>query len=113
MHIPSAPKWDPAVDGLDMRDFSRRALEYERSLLPRGIVLPHEGQVWRVIRDCEVTFLALFSPGALGPEVLHVGVDHERGGARGRVDPSQRELHLESELGYPRAESDDQVGAET
>ncbi|MHC1769413.1 MAG: hypothetical protein AB9869_34875 [Verrucomicrobiia bacterium] len=72
MHIPSAPKWDPTVDGLDMRDFSRQALEFERSLLPRGIAFPREGQIWRVIRECEVTFLALFSSGSLGPEKGYV-----------------------------------------
>lgn len=57
---PLAPKWDRAVDGLDLRDCMRRAREFERSRLPSGIVFPREGQIWRAVRDCEIGFMAWF-----------------------------------------------------
>jgi hypothetical protein len=59
MRIPRAPKWDRAVDGLDISDFARRAQEFERSLLPHGI--PREGEIWRAIRNCPVFFMACFA----------------------------------------------------
>ena len=65
MHIPSAPKWDRTVDGLDMKDFTRRAQEFERSLLPQGV--PRAGEIWRTIRNCEVGFMAWFAKGPHGP----------------------------------------------
>ena len=65
MHIPLAPKWNKAVDGLDMEDFSRRARDFERSRLPQAIVFPLEGQLWQAIRDCEVGSMAWFSRAAV------------------------------------------------
>jgi hypothetical protein len=67
MHIPSEPKWDRAIDGLDMKDFTRQAQEFERSLFPRDMVFPREGEVWRAWRDCEVIYMAWFARAALGP----------------------------------------------
>ncbi len=64
MHIPLAPKWDPAVDGLDLRDYLRRALEYERSLVPPGTVFPRQGQVWEAVRNCEAGYLPWFIQGS-------------------------------------------------
>src|SRR5438309_938063 len=68
MHLPPAPVWDASVDSIDMKDFTRRARDFERSWLPRGIVLPREGQVWQAIRDCQVGFLAWFSKAALAQQ---------------------------------------------
>jgi hypothetical protein len=65
MHLPPAPIWDASVDGIDMKNFARQAQDFERSLLPRGIVFPREGQIWEAVRDCEVGFLAWYSEAAL------------------------------------------------
>jgi hypothetical protein len=51
-------KWDKTHDGLDFRDFSRWATEYEISHLPPGTIFPRPGQIWEAIRDCEVHFQA-------------------------------------------------------
>lgn len=66
MHIPPAPKWNPAVDGLDMGDFVRSAREFERSRLPGKTVFPREGEVWRAVRDSEVGFMAWFTDPLVG-----------------------------------------------
>jgi hypothetical protein len=61
MHIPPPPRWNKAVDGLDLEESVRQAQEFERSFLPRGIAFPREGQIWRTTRDCQVSFLAGFT----------------------------------------------------
>ncbi len=61
MKLPPLPKWNTRTDDIDSVDFLRRAQDYERSLLPVGIVFPRVGQVWETIRDCEVPFQVWFS----------------------------------------------------
>jgi hypothetical protein len=60
--------WLCTVDGIDLEDFARRARDVERSLLPRGIVFPCEGQVWEAVRDCQVGFLAWYSKATLAQQ---------------------------------------------
>ncbi len=52
-----------------MKDVVRRARDFERSFLPRGIVFPREGQIWEAVRDCQVGFLAWFTKAALVQEL--------------------------------------------
>jgi hypothetical protein len=61
MLIPSPPKWDPAVDGLDLADSLRQGREFERRFLPRNVVFPKEGQIWQALRECDVDLLAWYS----------------------------------------------------
>src|SRR4051794_5317858 len=60
MKLPPTPKWNKLTDDIDSEDYLRRAQEYERALLPSGIVLPRVGQVWQAVRDCEVWFRVMF-----------------------------------------------------
>ncbi len=68
MHVPPSPKWNRAIDGLELEESMRQAREFERSFFPRGIVFPREGQIWQAVRDCQVGFLAWFSKAALAPQ---------------------------------------------
>src|SRR2546430_2256426 len=61
MKLPPAPKWNKTTDDIDSADYLRRAQDYERSLLPAGIVFPRVGQVWETVRECEVWFRVIFS----------------------------------------------------
>ena len=56
MHLPPAPVWDASVDGIDLKDFARRAQDFERSLLPRGMVFPREGQIGRPSETAKSVF---------------------------------------------------------
>src|SRR5712692_497329 len=56
MRLPPPPKWDRTTDGLE--DAHKWAADYQRSLLPPGVVFPREGQIWETVRDCEVRFVA-------------------------------------------------------
>jgi len=56
MILPPPPKWDRATDGLE--DACQWAWAYERSLLPPDILFPRTGQIWEVVRDCDVHFIA-------------------------------------------------------
>ena len=85
MHLLPAPVWDKSVDGIDMKDFARRARDFERSRLPRDIVFPREGQIWEAIRDCQVGFLAWFSKAALAQQ----GVTAPTKGPLFPCDPAQ------------------------
>jgi len=51
-------KWDKTNDGLDVGDFARWLVEYERSHLPADTLFPRPGQVWETVRDCQVSFEA-------------------------------------------------------
>ena len=70
MHLTPAPIWNASFDGIDLNDFARRARDFERSLLPRGIVFPREGQIWVTIRDCRIGFLAWYSQAALKQQLV-------------------------------------------
>ncbi len=61
--LPPAPKWNKITDDIDWNDSQRRSQDYERSLLPRDFVFPRPGQIWTVVRDCEVP-----SPPLIGPK---------------------------------------------
>ena len=61
MKLPPAPKWNKTTDDIDSADYLRRAQDYERSLLPAGIVFPRVGQVWETVRECEVPFQVRFT----------------------------------------------------
>lgn len=52
--LPPIPKWNKATDDIDGADYLRRSEDLVRSLLPRNLVFPREGEVWEVVRDCEV-----------------------------------------------------------
>ena len=64
MKLPPPPKWDRANDGLE--DTGKWSADYERSLLPAGIIFPQAGQIWESVRDCEVNFIA-FIPKTILP----------------------------------------------
>src|SRR5215216_4863999 len=51
-----AVKWDPKIDGIDFGDFAQWLEDYERSLVPAQTIFPQEGQLWEVMRECELTF---------------------------------------------------------
>lgn len=80
--IPPAPKWDRTVDGV--QDGFRWAADYERSLLPPGLVFPRAGQVWEPVRDCDVRFVA-FIPRTILPS----GLARLRRGERVRIQPGE------------------------
>lgn len=61
MILPPVPKWNKTTDDLDTKDYKKRVRDYERSLLPPGIVFPRTGQVWETVHDCEVFFKAWFA----------------------------------------------------
>src|SRR6266850_4383763 len=52
--LPPIPKWNSSTDDIDGLDYRKRSEDFERSLLPRNLVFPREGQVWELVRDCEV-----------------------------------------------------------
>jgi hypothetical protein len=52
--LPPIPKWNDLTDDIDGADYMKRSEDFERSLLPKDLVVPREGQVWEVVRDCEV-----------------------------------------------------------
>jgi hypothetical protein len=56
MKLPPIPKWNRTTDDIDYGDFCRRSLDYERSLLPRGIVFPQADEIWETVRECQVHF---------------------------------------------------------
>jgi hypothetical protein len=58
MKLPPVPKWNKTTDDIDTADFLRRSQDYERSLLPPDLNFPRTGQIWEVVRDCEVNFMA-------------------------------------------------------
>ena len=55
--LPPLPKWNKTTDDIDSADFARRSQDYERSLLPPGLVFPRAGQIWEAVRECEVHVL--------------------------------------------------------
>jgi len=72
MHIIlPTPKWNKTTDDLDSGDLAlnsvRLAQDYERSLLPHGIIFPRPSQIWEALRDCDVNFNAFFTGPALKP----------------------------------------------
>ena len=52
--LPPIPKWSQAVDDIDGLDYRERSQDFERSLLPNSLVFPRDGEVWEVVRNCEV-----------------------------------------------------------
>src|SRR4051812_36274662 len=52
--LPPIPKWNNLTDDIDGLDYRERSQDFERSFLPKDLVFPREGQVWEVVRDCEV-----------------------------------------------------------
>ena len=69
MTTPRPPDWKKTFEDLlrERRDVSVNddefhwAIDYERSLLPPDTVFPCGNQVWEVMQDCEVRFIAGFS----------------------------------------------------
>ena len=72
------------MDGIDAADFFSRSQDYERSLLPRGVVFPRGGQVWETVCDCEVR-ARTYIMGPKGP-VLWPNIPLRKG-ARVRILP--------------------------
>jgi len=52
--LPPIPKWNNLTDDIDGLDYRKRSEDFERSLLPKDLVFPREGQIWELVRDCEV-----------------------------------------------------------
>jgi len=59
--LPPVPKWNPGVDGIDQGDYMRRAEDFERAFLPKNLMFPREGEVWEVVRDCEISDRAVWN----------------------------------------------------
>ena len=53
--LPPIPKWNNLTDDIDGLDYRKRSQDFERSLLSGNLVFPREGQVWEVLRDCEIS----------------------------------------------------------
>jgi hypothetical protein len=51
-----AIKWDPANDGLDIRDFKSWARDFEFRQVPRDTIFPAPNQVWEANCDCIIGF---------------------------------------------------------
>src|SRR6185503_13328533 len=52
--LPPIPKWNRGTDDIDGRDYQKRSEDFERSFLPKDLVFPREGEVWKLTQDCEV-----------------------------------------------------------
>ena|SRR5688572_20947024 len=61
-------KWDPANDGLDVREFNSWMRDFELRQLPSDTFFPHPGEIWEATCDCVVSFAALITwPGKPRP----------------------------------------------
>jgi len=92
MRLPPIPNWNKTTDDIDGADFFRRAEDCERSLLPRDLVFPREGQIWEAVRDCEIHGLQWLTPDGAP---LWAGT-HLRKGERVRIlaTDNPRPLHV-------------------
>ena len=62
MRLPPVPKWNSALDDIDVESLFAAGRQQEASLMPSGITYPRTRQIWEAMRDCEVGFVTLFKP---------------------------------------------------